>query len=350
MRLSSSHLIGGASVVGGVMLLVVLGSCVAKSDESSTATPAASSISEPLASWNEGPAKKAIADFVMRVTVPGSPDFIPESERVAVFDNDGTLWSEQPLYFQGMFAFDQVRRMAADHPEWQEEGPFKAVLSNDPAQLAALGEQDFLQIIEVTHSGMTVREFRQIVNDWVSTARHPRFDVPYTEVVFQPMLELLDHLREKGFQTFIVSGGGVEFMRVFSDDVYGIPADQVVGSSSETEFEIRDGKSVIVRQPGVHFLNDKAGKPVGINRFIGKRPIMAFGNSDGDLQMLQYTAGGDGATFMGLVRHDDADREWAYDRESHIGRLDKALDEAEEDGWTVVSMKSDWNRIFPFEE
>jgi len=346
----SSRPILSACVLACVAVAILLIACGSPAEEAQGFVPASSSDDDSLPSWNEGPAKRAIVGFVKRVAEPGSPDYVPESERIAVFDNDGTLWSEQPLYFQGMFAFDQIRRMAADHPEWQEEGPFKAVLSNDPAQLAALGEQDFLQIIEVTHSGMTVREFRQIVNNWVSTARHPRFDVPYTEVVFQPMLELLDHLREKGFQTFIVSGGGVEFMRVFSDDVYGIPADQVVGSSSETEFEIRDGKSVIVRQPGVHFLNDKAGKPVGINRFIGKRPILAFGNSDGDLQMLQYTAGGDGATFMGLVRHDDADREWAYDRESHIGRLDKALDEAEEDGWTVVSMKSDWNRIFPFEE
>jgi hypothetical protein len=240
--------------------------------------------------------------------------------------------------------------MAVDHPEWQEEHPYSVVLGNDPAQVATLTESDFFQIIGITHSGMTVPEFRQRVSEWLASARHPRFDVPYSEVVYQPMLELLGYLRDAGFQTFIVSGGGIEFMRVFSQEVYGIPADQVVGTSTETEFEIRDGEPVIVRQPELHFLNDKAGKPVGINRFIGKLPILAFGNSDGDLQMLQYTAGGEGATFMGLVHHDDAEREWAYDRESHLGRLDKALDEANQHGWTVVSMKDDWNRIFPFKE
>ena len=330
--------------------MVLLGACGGSGTESVTGMPAAPEKKDPLPSWNEGLAKQAIVDFVMRVTLPGSPDFASESERVAVFDNDGTLWSEQPLYFQGLFAFDQIRKMAADHPEWQEEHPYSVVLSNDPTQVATLTESDFFQIIGITHSGMTVPDFRQRVSEWLASARHPRFDVPYSEVVYLPMFELLEFLRAEGFRTFIVSGGGIEFMRVFSQEVYGIPADQVVGTTTETVFELRDGEPVIVRQPELHFLNDKGGKPVGINRFIGKQPLLAFGNSDGDLQMLQYTAGGDDPTFMGLVHHDDAEREWAYDRESHMGRLDKAWDEAEQRGWTVVSMQRDWNRIHPFEE
>lgn len=350
MRPKRAHLTGRSLILRGVLSLALLWACGGPGDESSTATPEVSENHDPLPSWNEGAGKQAIVDFVMRVTLPGSPEFVAESERVAVFDNDGTLWSEQPLYFQGLFAFDQIRRMAADHPEWQQEHPFSVVLSDDPEQVATLTEKDFFQILGVTHSGMTVEEFQNMVREWLATARHPRFEVVYSEMVYQPMLELLDHLRDKGFQTFIVSGGGIEMMRVFSQEVYGIPADQVVGSTIESVFEIRDGKPVIVRQPELHFLNDKAGKPVGINRFIGKRPILAFGNSDGDLQMLQYTAGGDGPRFMGLVHHDDAEREWAYDRESQMGRLDKAWDEAIERGWTVVSMKSDWNRIYPFEE
>lgn len=334
------------------VLMVLIGGvlgCAGPTESPETESSEVGAQTDPLPSWNESDAKQAITDFVMRVTVPGSPDFVPEADRIAVFDNDGTLWSEQPLYFQGVFAFDRIREMTVDHPEWQDEHPFSVVLGNDSEQVAKLQTEDLLKIIQVTHSGMTAREFRFLVSDWVETARHPRFGVPYTEVIYKPMLELLEYLRSKGFQTFIVSGGGAEFMRVFSDQVYGVPADQVVGSTSETEFEIRDGQPVIVRQPEMHFLNDKAGKPVAINRFIGKQPILAFGNSDGDQQMLQYTAGGEGPRFMGLVHHDDADREWAYDRESHLGRLDKALDEARERGWNVVSMKDDWKRIFAFE-
>jgi phosphoserine phosphatase len=331
-------------------LVLALGACATPGDEAGDVEEAVGESGDPLPSWNDGSAKQAIIDFVMRTTLTGSPDFVAESERVAVFDNDGTLWSEQPLYFQGLFAFDQIRRMAVDRPEWQEEHPYSAVLSNDPAQIATLTESDFLEIVGVTHSGMTAQEFRQMAQEWLATAKHPRFDVPFTEMVYQPMLELLEYLRDSGIQTFIVSGGGVGLMRAFAEEVYGIPPDQVVGSSIEEVFEIRDGKPVIVRQPELHFLNDKAGKPVGINRFIGQRPIMAFGNSDGDLQMLQYTAGGEGATFLGLIHHDDGEREWAYDRESHLGRLDKALDEANQHGWTVVSMQDDWNRIFPFNE
>lgn len=340
--------VGSVLVAVSTILLMACGSPIENSQNVAVAPDPATEA--PLPSWNEGPGKSALVDFVERVTDPTGPDFVPESQRVAVFDNDGTLWSEQPLYFQGLFALDRIRAMAPDHPEWQNEHPYKAVLSGDPAQLATLSEEDLFRILEVTHSGMTVQEFAEVARDWLENARHPRFDVPHTQMVYQPMLELLEYLRAHGIQTFIVSGGGIGLMRQFAETVYGIPPDQVVGSSIEEVFEMRDGEPVIVRQPKLHFLNDKAGKPVGINRFIGIRPLMAFGNSDGDLQMLQYTAAGDGPRFMALVRHDDADREWAYDRDSHVGRLDQALDEAEAKGWTVVSMKDDWKRVYPFSE
>jgi phosphoglycolate phosphatase-like HAD superfamily hydrolase len=307
----------------------------------------AQSPSDPLPSWNEGAAKQAIVEFVDAVTQEGGPDFVPVAERIATFDNDGTLWAEQPIYFQLAFALDRVKAMAPEHPEWKDTQPFKAVLEGDPKALAATGEKGLLEIIAATHAGMTTEDFRAIVTDWLATARHPRFERPYSDLVYQPMLELLAYLRERGFKTFIVSGGGVEFMRVFAERVYGIPPEQVVGSSGVVTFEMGpDGEPVLTKEAKVEFVDDGPGKPVGINRFIGRRPIAAFGNSDGDLQMLQWTTAGDGVRFGLIVHHTDAEREWAYDRDSHIGRLDEALNEAKASGWTVVDMGSDWKTIF----
>jgi phosphoglycolate phosphatase-like HAD superfamily hydrolase len=304
---------------------------------------------DPLPSWNEGEVKQAIVKFVQAVTSRDSAEYVAPEARIATFDNDGTLWSEQPMYFQGIFAFDRVKALAPGHPEWKTKQPFKGILENDMKAVAAAGEKGLAEVIAVTHSGMTTDEFAQIVKDWLAQAKHPRFKRPYTDLVYQPMLEVLAYLRANGFKTFIVSGGGIDFMRVFTEQVYGIPPEQVVGSVGETRFEMRSGKPVLVKLPKLSLLDDKAGKPVGIHRFIGRRPILAFGNSDGDQQMLEWTAAGDGARFMGLVRHTDAQREWAYDRQSSIGRLDKALDEANAKGWTVVDMKRDWKKIYPFE-
>jgi phosphoserine phosphatase len=310
---------------------------------------AAAAGAEVLPSWNDGPAKQAIVAFVAKVTTPGGPDFVPPAERIAVFDNDGTLWSERPIYFQLAFAIDRVKALAPAHPEWKTQQPFRAVLEDDGKALAAAGEHGIAELVMATHAGMTTDEFAATVRDWLAAARHPRFDRPYTELVFQPMLELLAYLRENGFQTWIVSGGGIEFLRVFAESVYGIPPEQVIGSSIQTEFQLRDGRPVLVRLPKIAFLDDKAGKPVGIHQYIGRRPIAAFGNSDGDLQMLQWTTLADGPRLGVLVHHTDAKREWDYDRKSPIGRLDAALDEAAERGWTVVDMRRDWRAVFPFQ-
>jgi phosphoserine phosphatase len=302
---------------------------------------------DPLPSWNDGAAKQAIVGFVGKVTKAGSPDFVPPSERIAVFDNDGTLWAEQPMYFQLAFALDRVRTLAPQHAEWKDKEPFASLLKGDLKSALAGGEPAIFQIVMATHAGMTTEEFEKTVRDWIATAKHPKTGRLYTEMVYQPMLELLAYLRASGFKTYIVSGGGIEFMRPWTEKVYGIPPEQVVGSTIKTKFELRDGKPVILRLPELDFIDDKEGKPVAINKFIGRRPILAFGNSDGDLQMLQWTAAA-AARFMGLVHHTDAGREWAYDRTSSIGRLDKALDEARARGWTVVDMKRDWKRVFPF--
>ena len=304
---------------------------------------------DSLPSWNDGDVKQAIVKFVQAVTDRGSAQFVAPETRIATFDNDGTLWSEQPLYFQGFFAFDRVKALAPKHPEWKTKQPFKGILENDMKAVAATGEKGLVEVIGATHAGMTTDEFAQTVKDWLARAKHPRFQRPYTDLVYQPMLELLAYLRANGFKTFIVSGGGVDFMRVFTEQVYGIPPEQVVGSVGETKFEMRNGKPVLMKLPKLIHIDDKAGKPVGIHRFIGRRPVLAFGNSDGDQQMLEWTAAGDGARFMGLVRHTDAQPEWAYDRQSSIGRLDTALDEATARGWTVVDMKRDWKKIYPFE-
>jgi phosphoglycolate phosphatase-like HAD superfamily hydrolase len=305
---------------------------------------------DPLPSWNDGATKQAVVDFVRRVTRDGGPDYVEPVERIAVFDNDGTLWAEQPVYFQFQFALDRVKALAGQHPEWKETPPFKAVIEGDAHGLAAAGQKGLLEVVATTHAGVTTEEFARIVADWLSSARHPRFNQRYDELVYQPQLELLAYLRANGFKTFIVSGGGVEFMRVFAERTYAIPPEQVVGSSGVVRFQAGpDGKPELRKEPKVEFIDDGPGKPVGINRFIGRRPILAFGNSDGDLQMLQWTVAGQGPRFAAILQHTDADREWAYDRQSHVGRLDKALDEANARGWTVINMKRDWKRVFAFE-
>ncbi|MCE3254417.1 MAG: nonspecific acid phosphatase precursor [Cellvibrio sp.] len=300
-----------------------------------------------LPSWNNTPTKKSLVEFVAKVTKAGSADYVAPAQRIAVFDNDGTLWAEQPFYFQALFAFDRVKALAPSHPEWKTQEPFASVLKGDMAGALAGGEKALVELIMATHANMTSEEFSSIVREWVTTARHPKTGLLYKEMVYLPMLEVLDYLRANGFKTFIVSGGGIEFMRVFSQEVYGVPPEQVIGSSIKTKFELRDNVPVLVRLPEVNFIDDGAGKPVGIIQHIGQRPIAAFGNSDGDLQMLQWTCAGAGARFCLIVHHTDEKREWAYDRKSPIGKLDKALDEATAKHWTVVDMKNDWNSMFP---
>jgi hypothetical protein len=318
-----------------IVLLLALGS-------------SARSQSDPLPSWNDGINKRTIIDFVNKVTREGGPQFVPIPQRIATFDNDGTLWSEQPIYFQFAFAIDRVKALASQHPEWKTQQPFKGVLDGDMKTVLASGEKGLVELLMVTHTGMTTDEFTRTVADWLSMATHPTRRKPYVELVYQPMLELLAYLRQNGFKTFIVSGGTVEFMRAFAEKVYGVPPEQVVGTSFVTRFQISsNGIPVLMREPQIEFVDDGPGKPVGIQRFIGRRPILAFGNSDGDQQMLEWTAAGASMRFMGLVRHTDPEREWQYDRESHIGKLDKALDEAVARGWTIVDMKNDWKLIYP---
>ena len=302
---------------------------------------------DPLASWNEGPAKQAILEFVTAVTGQNSKDYVAPAERIAVFDNDGTLWVEYPMYTQALFAFDRVKKLAPQHPEWKTQQPFKGVLEDDMKAVGTAGMKGLMEIVMATHSGMTAAEFEQEVSYWLATTKQKKFNRLYTELAYQPQLELLDYLRANGFKTFIVSGGGIAFMRPISEKTYGIPPEQVVGSSVVAEFQVKDGKPVLVRMPKIDFINDKAGKPVGIYEHIGRRPILAFGNSDSDMQMIEYTLAGDGHRLGLFVHHTDADREYAYDRKSHVGTLDKALDQANANGWIVVDMKRDWNRVFP---
>jgi len=304
---------------------------------------------DPLPSWNEGATKQSIIDYVTRVTKQGGPDYVVPKDRLATIDNDGTLWVEKPIYTQFVFAIDEVKRQANQHPEWKSKEPFKSVLAGDMKAVAAMGEKGMVEIVAATHSGMTTTDFNETVKQWLATAKHPRFKVLYTDLVYQPMIELLDYLHANGFKTFIVDGGGIEFMRPWMERVYGIPPEQVVGSSIKTKFELRAGTPVLVRLRELNFVDDKAAKPVGIHLHIGRRPIAAFGNSDGDLQMLQWTTAGSGERFGLLVHHTDAEREWAYDRKSSIGKLDKAWDEAKTKNWTVVDMKTDWKNMFAFE-
>ncbi len=307
-----------------------------------------------LPSWSDGAHKQAIIDFIEKVTKEGSPDFVPPELRIATFDNDGTLWCEKPIYIQAQFAFDRIKEMAEQHPEWKDKDPYKLVLAGDLKAIAAQGEKPLLELLASTHTGMTVNEFHKMVREWMHTARHPRFHRPYDQCIYQPMVELLEYLRANGFKTFIVSGGGVEFMRPWVEKAYGIPPQQVIGSSGVVKYDWNDGKPKLMKEAKVEFIDDGPGKPVGINRFIGRHPIFAFGNSDGDLEMLQWTTNGPDTgpqPRLGLVvHHTDAEREYAYDRESAVGRLDKALDAAPKEGWIVVSMKDDWKVIFPPEK
>lgn len=304
---------------------------------------------DPLPSWHDGGVKQALLRFVSGAKDPSDKGYIPEPDRIAVFDNDGTLWSEQPVYFQFAFALDRLKALAAANPALAGLEPYRSVLSDDPHVLAALGERGVGQIMALSHAGMTTEAFEQAVRDWIATARHPRFDRPYKDLVFQPMLELLTHLRAAGFKTFIVSGGGVDFMRPWMREVYGIPPEQIIGSSGRTSFRLDGDRPVIEKLPEVEFVDDGPGKPLGIHRFIGRRPVFAAGNSDGDLQMLQWTTLAEGPRLGLIVHHTDAQREWAYDRQSPVGKLDKALDEAPRRGWLVADMKRDWRRVYPFQ-
>jgi phosphoglycolate phosphatase-like HAD superfamily hydrolase len=304
---------------------------------------------DPLPSWNEGTAKKAIVEFIANATKEGGPGFVSPAQRIATFDNDGSLWAEQPLYFQLLFAIDRIKALAPQHPDWKTKEPYASILKGDMKQALAGGEHALLQIVAAAHAGITTEEFEMVVREWLKTAKHPKTGQAYDKMVYQPMLELLSYLRANGFKTFIVSGGGVEFMRAFAEAAYGIPPEQVIGSAGKQSFELRDGRPVLVKQPALDFIDDKEGKPIAIQRIIGRRPVAAFGNSDGDLQMLQWTCLADGPRFCLYVHHTDGEREWAYDRISSIGRLDKGLDAARTHGWTIVSMKDDWKRVFPFE-
>ena len=309
---------------------------------------AAQAQEDPIPSWNDGAPKTAILDFVAAVTTEGGPDFVPVDARVATFDNDGTLWVEHPMYAQLAFALDRVKALAPERPEWKTTQPFQAVLEGDMKALAAAGQKGLMEIVAATHTGISTEDFTQIASDWIATAKDPRWGKLYTELVYQPMLELLDYLRANGFRTYIVSGGGIEFMRPWTERVYGVPPAQVVGSSTETKFEIVDGKPALMRLPKIDFVDDGPGKPVGINAHIGQRPIAAFGNSDGDMQMLQYaTMAAPGRTLGMIVHHTDAEREYAYDRETDFGRLDKAMDDAPAEGWILVDMAKDWKAVFP---
>ncbi len=307
----------------------------------------AAQAADPLPSWNDTAPKQAIIAFVEKVTKEGSPGFVPPSERIATFDNDGTLWSEQPMYFQAFFLIDRVKALAPQHPEWKEKEPFASLLKGDIQGVMASGMKGLVEMLAATHAGMTTEEFDQTVTDWITTAKHPKTGKHYTQMVFQPMLELLAYLRANGFKTFIVSGGGIEFMRPWAEKVYGIPPEQVVGSSLKMKYEVRDGTPVIVKLPEIDLIDDKEGKPVGIQAHIGRRPLFAAGNSDGDFQMLEWTTSGQGPRFGLIVHHTDAEREFAYDRDSHFGKLDKGLDEAPKRGWTVIDMKADWKTVFP---
>ncbi len=310
---------------------------------------AASAQDDPLPSWNDGPTKEALVGFVEKVTEEGGPDYVRPEDRIATFDNDGTLWAEKPVYFQLLFAIDRVKQLASEHPEWKDKQPFKAAIEGDMKTLAASGLKGIAELVMASHAGMSPAEFQKIAGDWLATAKHPRFKRPYTDLVYQPMLELLSYLRDNGFTTYIVSGGGIEFVRNFSESKYGIPPAQVVGSSIKTKYEVVDGVPTLIRLPEMNFINDKDGKPVGINQYIGQRPIFASGNSDGDYQMLEWTTAGEGPRFGLILHHTDAEREYAYDRDSSVGRLNKALDDAPSKGWVVIDMKKDWKTVFPSE-
>jgi phosphoglycolate phosphatase-like HAD superfamily hydrolase len=337
MNARALQIIQSQRVIAACMILVVFGGWTAANAQ------------DPLPSWNDGAAKTAILDFVAAVTNKHGEHYVEPSERIATFDNDGTLWVEYPMYTQVLFAFDRVKKLAPQHPEWKTKQPFKALLEGDMKTVGESGMKGLMEIIVATHSGMTAEEFEKEAADWLATTPHPKFKRPYAQCIYQPQIELLEYLRANGFETFICSGGGVAFMRPITEEAYGIPPQQVVGSSVVAEFQDKDGKPALVRMPKIDFVNDKAGKPVGIYQHIGRRPILAFGNSDSDMQMIEYTMAGEGMRLGLFVHHTDADREFAYDRKSHVGTLDKALDQADANGWIIVDMKNDWSQVFPGE-
>lgn len=304
---------------------------------------------DPLPSWNEGAARARLVDFVKRVTTNGAPDLVPLGERIAVFDNDGTLWPEQPNCIQFSFAFDRLKSLAHVNPDLRQAEPFRTVLEGGLDRLATLDADGIIEIIKATQSGMSTEQFSGIVAEWLDTAKDPRFGRVYTDLVYQPMLELLDYLRANEFKIFIVSGNGADFIRVFAEETYRIPPEQVVGSTTVAEFRVGKAGPVLMKMPEVEVLSDGPGKPEAIERFIGRRPIFAFGNSDGDKEMLEWTAVGSGVRFVGLLHHTDAEREWAYDRDLKVGCLDKALELARAKDWTIVDMAADWNIVFPFQ-
>lgn len=332
-----------------LICLIAFTSCNTASEKGSADTENAAVASDPLPSWNEGATKSAIIDYVNAVTEEGGQDFVPVVDRIATFDNDGNLWAEKPMYFQLIFALDRIKQMAPEHPEWQTSEPYKFVLEDDMDGLMATGLEGLLELVKVGHSDLTEDQYRQVVADWLKANQHPRFNKPYNQMIYQPMLELLDYLRANDFKVFIVSGGGIDFIRVWGPQAYGIPTDQIVGSSLKAKYSYEEGVATVTKTAEVNFVDDHEGKPVGIHQHIGKKPIFASGNSDGDLQMLQYTDSNTYPSFQLYLHHTDAEREWAYDRDSHVGRLDKGLDEAREKGWTVIDMKNDWKTIFPFQ-
>ena len=330
-----------------VLILMLMVSCTANTSEEKAAKARPVAEFDPLPSWSDGVTKSAIIDYVNDITNEQGENFISIPDRIATFDNDGTLWSEQPLYFQFLFALDRIKRMAPAHAEWRNKQPFKAILENDTNALMKQGEKGVLQLVMTTHAGMSTDEFERIVTEWISTARHPTKGKPYTELVYQPMLELIQYLQDNKFKVFIVSGGGIEFMRPWVEHVYGIPRDQVIGSSIKTKYEYSDGNAVLKRLPEIDFIDDKEGKPVGIHRFIGRKPVFAAGNSDGDLQMMRWADSNPLKNFQLYVHHTDSVREWAYDRKSHIGTFNEALDESKEKGWVLIDMAKDWELIYP---
>ena len=336
-------------IISFLLIAILLFSCKENLEQKEEIVSTTSENVDLLPSWNDGKSKQSILDYVKDVTTEGNANFIPVSDRIATFDNDGTLWSEQPAPFQALFTMDRVKALAPEYPEWKTTQPFQSVLENDLEKLISFGEKGLLEILMVTHTGNTAGEFEEIVNKWMATAKHPKLNKPYKELVYQPMLELLDYLRENDFKIFIVSGGGIEFMRAWTESVYGIPKEQVVGSSIKTKYEYNDGNPVIRRLPEINFIDDREGKPEGINRYIGKKPVFASGNSDGDLQMMRWADSNSYPSFQLYLHHTDSTREWAYDREPSISQLDKGLDEAKEKGWTLIDMKTDWKVVYPFE-
>ncbi len=344
--------------VASVVALMLGGACSGGTNAARAGAPeiealrpaSGTAVADPLPSWRAGPAKRAVTDFVARVTTAGGSDFVPIEDRIAVFDNDGTLWSEQPVYTQVAFALDRLKELAPKHPEWREKQPFRGVLDDDAKIVAESGERGLMALMAATQTGTTTDEFAGIVTSWIGSARHPRFNRQYTELVYQPMHELLAYLRTNYFTVFIVSGGGVEFMRPWVREVHGVPPEHVIGSRAKLKYTYKNGKPVLERLPEVDLVDDKAGKPVSIQQMIGRRPIAAFGNSDGDFEMLEWTTSAPGPRFGLIVHHTDAEREWAYDRESHVGRLARALDEAPRRGWVVADMKRDWAVVYPFQQ